>query len=372
MPVEAADKTRTIMLLPGDGIGPEVVAEGKKVLQVVASRYGRSARFEEALVGGAAYEADGKPIDDDTLRRCRDSDAVLLGAVGGPKWESLPPRLRPEQALFALRRGLGLFANLRPVRVDEALLGASTLKEDAIKDVDIIIVRELTGGIYFGEPRGRERVSGDNWRATDTLTYETREIERLARVGFELAKKRRRKVTSVDKANVLESSRLWREVATRVAEDYPGVVLEHQLVDSAAMQLVRNPRQFDVIITENMFGDILSDEAAMLTGSLGMLPSASLGGPVALYEPCHGSAPDIAGQGRANPLATILSVALLCRHSFGWEDEARAIESAVSRVLRDGYRTGDLAGAGASISPAGQDFVVDTAAMGNLVAEAIR
>ena len=324
----------TIVTLPGDGIGPEVLASARTVLAAVAD----DLAFEEHPFGGASIDAHGTALTDATLAACRASDAVLLGAVGGPQWHSTDPGApRPEQGLLGLRKGLGLYANLRPVRPSPALLDASPLKRELIEGTDMLVVRELTGGIYFG---AKERTAE---RASDLCEYTVGEIERIARIGFQAARSR---VTSVDKMNVLETSRLWREVVTRVhSEEFPNVELEHQLVDSAAMKLVAAPRHFDVILTENMFGDILSDEAAMLTGSLGMLPSASLGGDGAgVFEPVHGSAPDIAGTGKANPLAMILSAALMLRHGFGREDAASALESAVDRALDGGVRTADLGG----------------------------
>jgi 3-isopropylmalate dehydrogenase len=343
--------TFQIAVLPGDGIGPEIVAEGVRALQAVAGRFGLELSFQEALVGGAAYDATGHPLPPETLALCRASDAVLLGAVGGPKWDNVQPAsLRPEVgALLPLRKELGLFANLRPAQLFPALAEASSLRTDLVAaGLDILVVRELTGGIYFGQPKGRDM---EGQRAIDTCVYTRAEIERIARVGFEAARRRGKRLCSVDKANVLETSRLWREVVIEIGRDYADIELSHMLVDNCAMQLVRNPRQFDVIVTENMFGDILSDEASMLTGSLGMLPSASLGatqtaggiGTFGLYEPVHGSAPDIAGRGLANPLATILSAALLLRHSLGQEDAAVALEGAVARVLEQGYRTADIA-----------------------------
>jgi 3-isopropylmalate dehydrogenase len=323
----------TIVLLPGDGIGPEVMAAATRVLAGLAEF-----EFDERLVGGASIDAHGTALTDDVLEACRNADAVLLAAVGGPKWDTTDPsKPRPEQGLLALRKGLGLFANLRPVRPSPALLDASPLKRDRIEGTDLLVVRELTGGIYFGD-RG---LDGDT--AYDTCVYTEAEIERIAHVAFDLA---RRKVTSVDKANILETSRLWRKVVTRVGEQHDHMPLEHVLVDNAAMQLVSRPAEFDVILTENMFGDILSDEAAMLTGSLGMLPSASLGdgsGP-GLFEPVHGSAPDIAGTGTANPLAMFGSVAMMLRHGLAMETEAAALESALDRALEDGLRTPDLQG----------------------------
>jgi 3-isopropylmalate dehydrogenase len=323
----------TIVLLPGDGIGPEIMAAATRVLAELGEF-----EFDERLVGGASIDAHGTALTDDVLEACRNADAVLLAAVGGPKWDTTDPsKPRPEQGLLGLRKGLGLFANLRPVRPSPALLDASPLKRDRIEGTDLLVVRELTGGIYFGD-RG---LDGDT--AHDTCVYTEAEIERIAHVAFDLA---RRKVTSVDKANVLETSRLWRKVVTRVGEQHDHTPLEHVLVDNAAMQLVSRPAEFDVILTENMFGDILSDEAAMLTGSLGMLPSASLGdgsGP-GLFEPVHGSAPDIAGTGTANPLAMFGSVAMMLRHGLAMETEAAALESALDRALEDGLRTPDLQG----------------------------
>ncbi|NLV73370.1 MAG: 3-isopropylmalate dehydrogenase [Chloroflexi bacterium] len=328
-----------IAVLAGDGIGPDVVAEAIRVLEAVEAHYGHQLLFTRALVGGAAIDAVGTPLPEDTLTLCRKADAVLFGAVGGPKWDDPTKPIRPEQGLLGLRKGLGLYANLRPVRVNPLLMGASTIKPKVLSGTDLVVVRELTGGIYFGV-RGR---GDNNTSAYDTMTYTTHEIERVMRAAFELARMRRKHVTSVDKANVLECSRLWREVATRVARDYPDVQFENLLVDACAMHLIRRPSSFDVIVTENMFGDILTDEASMLAGSMGMLPSASLGeGKRGLYEPIHGSAPDIAGQGIANPLAAILSAALLLRYSLGLEDEAAAVEQAVDQVLEAGYRTADL------------------------------
>ncbi len=348
-----------IAVLPGDGIGPEIVGEAVRVLQVAAERFSFAVETTEALVGGIAYDATGHPLPPDTLALCRKSDAVLLGAVGGPKWDSVqPPSLRPEVgALLPLRKELGLFANLRPATLYPALADVSSLRAEIVgTGLDLLVVRELTGGIYFGSPKGRD---ADGQRAVDTCVYTRPEIERIARIGFLAARRRGRRLCSVDKANVLETSRLWREVVIEVARDFEDVELTHMLVDNCAMQLVRNPRQFDVIVTENMFGDILSDEASMLTGSLGMLPSASLGetstaggaGQFGLYEPIHGSAPDIAGKGIANPLATILSVALLLRHSLGLEAAALGIERAVGTVLSAGHRTADIATEG--VTPIG-------------------
>jgi 3-isopropylmalate dehydrogenase len=338
------------VLLPGDGIGPEVVAEARRVLAAVGDVSGVTLAFEEALIGGAAIDATGAPLPAETVDRCRRADAVLLGAVGGPKWDDPSARVRPEQGLLGIRRALGLFANLRPVAPHPALIDASPLRPERLSGVDLLVVRELTGGIYFGE-KGCDGEPGAE-RARDVCTYDTAEIARVVRMGAELARARRGRLTSVDKANVLETSRLWRRVATRVvAEEFPDVALEHVLVDACAMHLVTSPARFDVIVTENMFGDILTDEAAVLAGSIGVLPSASLGAPDArggrrpgLYEPIHGSAPDLAGRGVANPLGTILSAAMLLRHSLGLEAEARLVERAVRDAVADGARTADLGG----------------------------
>ncbi|HHW44480.1 MAG TPA: 3-isopropylmalate dehydrogenase [Desulfotomaculum sp.] len=351
-----------IAVLPGDGIGPEVTAQATRVLAAAGRRFGYDFSFQEGLIGGAAYDATGHPLPEDTLSLCRESDAVLLGAVGGPRWDHLPVRLRPEAgALLPLRKALNVYANLRPARVFPALAGASTLKPEIVRGLDILVVRELTGGLYFGDKR-REDIPGGQ-RVVETLVYTTEEIRRVARRAFELARKRRKKLTSVDKANVLESSRLWREVVTFCAGDYPDVMVNHMLVDNCAMQLVRNPKQFDVLLTENLFGDILSDQAAQLTGSLGMLPSASLGDGVGLYEPIHGSAPDIAGRQVANPIAAILSGALMLRYSFGLEEAAAAVEEAVTAVLDEGYRTPDIMEPGKT--------EVSTGEMGRLIAERV-
>jgi 3-isopropylmalate dehydrogenase len=339
----------TIAVLPGDGIGPEVTAEAVRVLRTVMARAGRGIEIREALIGGHAIDAAGTPLPDETLELCRSADAVLLGAVGGPRWDQPGATVRPEQGLLGLRRELGLYANLRPVRVHPALAAASPLRPERIAGVDLLVVRELTGGIYFGEKR-REPMPGGGVRAMDACVYTTGEVERVARTAGRLARDRRGRVTSVDKANVLETSRLWREVTTRVMrEEFPDLDLEHLLVDACAMHLLRRPTDFDVVVTENMFGDILTDEASMLAGSMGMLPSASLGTEqpegarrIGLYEPIHGSAPDIAGQDTANPLGAILSAAMLLRHSLGLEHEARAVETAVERALSEGLRTADL------------------------------
>jgi len=333
-----------IALLPGDGIGPEVVGEARRVLARVAELGGHQLDFAEHPIGGCAIDAAGTALPDDTLAACRDADAILLGAVGGPRWDDPRAAVRPEQGLLGLRKALGLYANLRPVTVHPALVAASPLRPERLAGVDLLIVRELTGGLYFGQPRLRERTDGVV-RAVDTLEYTDTEIRRIVDLAFRLAAGRRGKVTSVDKANVLESSRLWREVAVEVAAAHPGVTLEHRLVDSCAMRLVTHPAGFDVVVTENMFGDILSDEASVIAGSLGMLPSASLGdGRRGLYEPIHGSAPDIAGRGIANPIGTILSAAMLLRHSLGLDAEAAAVERAVSAALDAGVRPRDLGG----------------------------
>ncbi|HIS14653.1 MAG TPA: 3-isopropylmalate dehydrogenase [Candidatus Ornithospirochaeta stercorigallinarum] len=330
-----------IAVIAGDGIGPDIINEAVQTLEKVASLYGHEFEFEYLLAGGASIDEYGVPLTDETLERARSADSVLLGAVGGPKWDKMEGKLRPEKALLGLRSGLGLFCNLRPALMYKALEDASPLKSSIIGDgIDIMIVRELTGGIYFGE---KTLASDSSW-ASDLMKYSVEEIDRIARKAFDAAMKRRRKVTSVDKANVLETSRLWRKVVTEVAKDYPEVELNHMYVDNAAMQLVRNPMQFDVIVTENMFGDILSDEASMITGSIGMLSSASLGsGRRGMYEPIHGSAPDIAGKDIANPIATILSAASMLRYSFDMDAEAEAIENAVEDVINAGWRTFDIA-----------------------------
>jgi 3-isopropylmalate dehydrogenase len=332
----------TIVLLPGDGIGPEVVREARATLEVVAERFGHELFFSEHVIGGAAIDLTGSPLPPRTIEACEAADAVLLGAVGGPKWDDPKATVRPEQGLLGLRRALGLYANVRPMRPHAQLASCSPLRAERLADVDLVVVRELTGGLYFGEPRLRETTGGVT-RAVDTLEYTDVEIRRVARVAFRLAAQRRRVVTSVDKANVLESSRLWREVVTEVAREFPGVRLEHQLVDSCAMRLITHARSFDVIVTENMFGDILTDEAAVLAGSLGLLPSASLGdGLRGLYEPIHGSAPDLEGKGTANPIGTIASAAMLLRSSLGLAREGDALDLAIARAIEDGCRTADL------------------------------
>ncbi|MFN2465091.1 MAG: 3-isopropylmalate dehydrogenase [Candidatus Dormibacteria bacterium] len=336
---------RCVVVLPGDGIGPEVTEHALAVLERVSAITGAELVIESRLIGGVAIEAEGTPLSEETVAICQRADAVLLGAVGGPPWDHLTGEMRCESGLLRLRRELGVFANLRPVRVHPALAQRSTLKPEVIEGVDMLVVRELTGGVYFGQPRGREG-SGPSETARDSMVYTRAEIERVARVAFELARGRRRKLTSVDKQNVLVSSRLWRDVVSELAAEYPDVELEHQLVDACAMRLIRAPRDFDVVVTENLFGDILTDEAAMLTGSLGMLPSASLGEPntTGLYEPIHGSAPDIAGQGTANPLGSILCVAMMLRSSLDMAGAAEAVEGAVDDVVEAGILTLDLGG----------------------------
>lgn len=345
-----------ITVLKGDGIGPEVIDQTVEILKIIGQKYGFGFTFHEELMGGCAIDAFGEPLPEKTIKRCKETDAVLLGAVGGPKWDTLPGNLRPEAGLLGLRAALGLFANLRPAVIYEALKDASPLKTEIIKDgIDIMVVRELTGGIYFGE---KGRIGSDT--AYDTEKYSIFEIERIARVAFEAAGKRKGAVTSVDKANVLESSRLWREVLIKVSREYPDITLNHMYVDNAAMQLIRKPDQFDVIVTSNIFGDILSDEASMITGSIGMLPSASIGtGTLGLYEPIHGSAPDIAGKDKANPIATILSGAMMLKYSLKLDKAAKDIETTVNRVLEKGYRTVDIASEGCKL--------VGTREMGNLV-----
>ena len=333
-----------ITLLPGDGIGPEVVGEAVRVLEKVASRNGHAFNFQERLMGGCSIDQYGQSITDETLADCKASDSVLLGAVGGPKWDDPKAKDRPERGLLALRKGLGVFANLRPVKVHPALIDASPLKPEKLKGVDILVVRELTGGLYFGQPKMREMKDGHE-RAVDTLEYYDYEVKRVVELAFNLARGRKKKVTSVDKANILESSRMWRQIATQIGAANPDIELEHVLVDTASMRLITGPAWMDVIVTENMFGDILTDEASVLAGSMGMLPSASLGeATVGLYEPIHGSAPDIAGKGIANPIGTILSSAMMLRHSFKLEAEAEAVEQAVHQAVTDGARTADIGG----------------------------
>ena len=355
-----------ILLTPGDGIGPEVLEEAVKVLDRVQKAFGHEFHFTEETIGGAAIDKYGVALRPETVVAAKKSSAVLFGAVGGPKWDDPKAEMRPEDAILGMRKQLGLFANLRPVRVHPLMIGGSSLKPEVLEGTDMVVIRELTGGLYFGTPKKR----WDNSRgrqAVDTLRYSEAEIERILHVGFKLARTRRKKLTSVDKANVLRTGQLWREIAVEVGKQYPDVTLEHQLVDATAMALLRSPSSYDVIVTENMFGDILTDEAAMLAGSMGMMPSASLGKQkkngtgIGLYEPIHGSAPDIAGQRKANPLAMILSAAMMLRLSLGLEAEAQAVEKAVDAALNDGYRTPDIASPDAS--------VVDTAKMGTVVAE---
>lgn len=358
--------TKTLMILPGDGIGPEIMAEAGKVIGWMNEKCGLDLRIESGLIGGQSYDAFGHPFADETLARCREADAILMGAVGGPKWDGVDYGLRPEAGLLRLRKELDLFANLRPALVFDALVDASSLKPEIVRGLDILIVRELTGGVYFGEPRGIEDLGNGERRGINTQVYTTSEIRRVGRVAFELARKRRGKVTSCEKANVMESGKLWREeIAALHGETYTDVRLEHMYADNCAMQLLRNPSQFDVIVTDNLFGDILSDEAAMLTGSLGMLPSASLGAPgvPGLYEPVHGSAPDIAGQGKANPLATILSFSMALRYSLERGDLADLLDGAVQDVLNAGIRTADIAAAGAA--------PISTAQMGDALIKAL-
>jgi 3-isopropylmalate dehydrogenase len=353
-----------IAILPGDGIGTEIVNEAQKVLSVLREQ-GLAIDTGTAPIGGAGYDAARHPLPEATVALARAADAVLLGAVGGPRYDTLPREMRPEQGILGIRKALSLFANLRPALLYPELAAASTLKPEVVAGLDIVIVRELTGDIYFGEPRGRRKTAAGDDEGFDTMRYSVPEIERIARVGFETARKRGRKLTSVDKANVLDTSILWREVVTRLAGEYPDVALSHMYVDNAAMQLVRNPKGFDTIVTGNLFGDILSDEASMLAGSIGMLPSASLdANGKGLYEPIHGSAPDIAGKDVANPLATILSVAMMFRHTFARAEVADRIEAAVRNALRQGLRTADIAQPG--------EAVVGTRAMGDAVVAALR
>ena len=349
-----------ITVLPGDGIGPEVTAEAVRVLQTVATIHGYRFEFEEQAVGGSAIRDFGSPLPTKTLDACLAGNAVLLGAVGAPEYDRLPPNQRPEAGLLLLRRALGGYANLRPAISYAPIAGCSPLREEVCDGADILIVRELLGGLYFGEPRGFT----DSTVATNTMSYSVSEIERVARIAFEAARTRRGKVTSVDKANVLETSQLWRQTVTRISRDYPDVTLDHLYVDACAMHLIANPRRFDVVLTENLFGDILSDEAAVISGSLGMLASATIGGEVGLYEPVHGSAPDIAGQGVANPCGAIASAAMMLRHSAGLDQEATDIESAIQSVLEAGYRTPDIAsGTGG--------YLASTSEIGELVCEAV-
>ena len=358
-----------IAVLPGDGVGPEVIAEAVKVLESVGGRFKHQFNFYYQLVGGIAIDKTGAALPDETLNMCRECDAVLLGAVGGPKWDDPRAAVRPEDGLLALRQGLGLFANLRPVRIFPMLANSSRMKPDVLEGVDLVVVRELTGGLYFRKPKKQWRTTRGR-HAVDTLAYSEWEIERIVRVGFEMARGRRKKLTSVDKANVLQSSRLWRQITTELSTEYPDVELDHMLVDACAMRLIQNPACFDVIVTENMFGDILTDEASVLAGSMGMLPSASVAGipgegslTFGMYEPIHGSAPDIAGQNRANPIATILSIAMMLRYSFNLTQEAQVVEKAVEEALKKGYRTSDIMEDGRT--------AVGTKEMGSLIAGSI-
>src|SRR5467141_915383 len=354
--------TYRIAVLPGDGIGQEVIPEAMRVLGAVGKGTGAAFEFERALGGGAAIDATGAPLASGTLELCRASNAILFGAVGGPKWDDVPHEQRPERGLLAIRKELDLYANLRPAKCFPMLVDASPLKRQVVEGTDLMVIRELTGGLYFGEPRGVERFADGGARAINTMAYTSREVERIARIGFEVARKRRRRLTSVDKVNVLVVSQLWREVVTRVGREYPDVTLDHMLVDNCAMALVHRPSRFDTIVTENTFGDILSDEAAILAGSMGMLPSASLGGTggkKGLYEPVHGTAPDIAGQGVANPIAAILSAAMLLRYSLDRGPDADRVDAAVLRVLEQGHRTRDIHSAGTKL--------VGTVEMGDLI-----
>ncbi|MSR77890.1 MAG: 3-isopropylmalate dehydrogenase [Candidatus Omnitrophica bacterium] len=353
-----------ITVLPGDGIGPEVTEQALKVIQKLAKTFHLVFEIEEAIVGGCSIDKFGMPLTAETLQKAMKADAVFLGAVGGPKWDHVETSKRPEKALLALRKSLEVYANIRPAKMFPGLINKSTLKPEVVKDVDFVIFRELVGGIYFGEPRGISVLPNGEEQGINTEVYSTHEVERIARRAFDFARRRRRKVTSVDKANVLESSQLWRRVVTKVHAQYPDVHLDHRYVDDCAMQLIKNPKQFDVIVTTNLFGDILSDESAMVTGSIGMLASASIGDKHALYEPVHGSAPDIAGQDLANPLAAILSVAMMMEYSFNLHELAQTIEKAVSAVITEGYRTPDLYEEGTT--------KVGCVKMGDLVAERIR
>ena len=351
--------THKIALLPGDGIGAEVTPEARRVLEVVGKATGTSFEFEAGLVGGAAIDATGGPLPDASLRICQGADAILFGAVGGPKWDNLPQETRPERGLLRIRKELDLFANLRPAKCFSMLVDASPLKRSVVEGTDLMVIRELTGGLYFGEPRGREALPGGGERAVNTMVYTTFEIERVVRAAFDVAMKRKKRLASVDKSNVLVVSQLWRDTVNRLAKEFPQVAVEHVLVDNCAMALVHKPTHFDTMVTENTFGDILSDEAAILAGSMGMLPSASLGGKVGLYEPVHGTAPDIAGKGVANPIAAILSAAMLLRYSLNRGADADRVEAAVLKVLEAGHRTADIRSAG--------DRAVGTQQMGDLV-----
>jgi 3-isopropylmalate dehydrogenase len=355
--------THKIALLPGDGIGAEVTPEARRVLEVVGKATGSTFEFEGGLVGGAAIDATGGPLPEAALRVCRQADAILFGAVGGPKWDSLPQEARPERGLLRIRKELDLFANLRPAKCFPMLVDASPLKRSVVEGTDLMVIRELTGGLYFGEPRGREALPGGGERAVNTMSYTTREIERVVRAAFDVAMKRKKRLASVDKSNVLVVSQLWRDTVNRLAAEYPQVQVEHVLVDNCAMALVHKPTHFDTLVTENTFGDILSDEAAILAGSMGMLPSASLGDTGGLYEPVHGTAPDIAGKGVANPIAAILSAAMLLRYSLNRGADADRVEAAVLKVLEAGHRTADICSAG--------DRPVGTQQMGDLVSREV-
>jgi 3-isopropylmalate dehydrogenase len=357
-----------VAVLPGDGVGPEVITQALKVLQTVGEKFGHSFHLHDGLIGGVAIDARSTALSDETLKMCKQCDAVLLGAVGGSKWDDPQAKIHPEDGLLALRKGLGLFANLRPVKVFPMLVDSTNLKPEVVKGVDLIVVRELTGGLYFGQPKKQWRTP-EGRQAVDTLAYSEMEIERILRVGFELAQNRCKKLTSVDKANVLQSSRLWRQIAIEISADYPDVELQHMLVDACAMRFIQRPAELDVLVTENMFGDILTDEASMLAGSMGMLPSASLAGiprgkTFGMYEPIHGSAPSRAGQNLANPIATILSVAMMLRYSFALETEAQTIENAVLAALEQGYRTYDIMSEG--------KIRVGTKEMGDFIAQKVK
>jgi len=357
-----------VAVLPGDGIGPEVIAQALKVLKVVGEKFGHSFHLHDGLIGGVAIDTHGIALSDETLKMCKQCNAVLLGAVGGSKWDDPQAKIHPEDGLLALRKGLELFANLRPVKVLPMLVNSTNLKPEVVKEVDLIVVRELTGGLYFGQPK-KQWSTPEGRQAVDTLAYSEAEIRRILRVGFELARSRRKKLTSVDKANVLQSSRLWRQIAIEISADYPNIELQHMLVDACAMRLIQRPGEFDVMVTENMFGDILTDEASMLAGSMGMLPSASLAGipkgkTFGMYEPIHGSAPSRAGQDLANPIATILSVVMMLRYSFALETEAQTVENAVLAVLEQGYRTYDIMSEGKT--------KIGTKEMGDLIAQNVK
>ena len=356
---ETKMKNYKIAVIKGDGIGPEIINEAVKVLKVVGEKFSFRLDFEDYLMGGIAYDLTGNPLPNETIEGCLRADATLFGAIGGEKWDNLPRDLRPESGLLRLRKSLEVFANLRPAKVYDELIEASTLKPEIVSGVDILVVRELIGGIYFGTPKGRDKERGFN-----TMVYSVSEVERIAHTAFKAAQKRNKKVCSVDKANVLDVSQLWREVVSEVAKEYPDVELSHMYVDNAAMQLIRYPKQFDVILTGNLFGDILSDEASMLSGSIGLLPSASIGGKAAVYEPIHGSAPDIAGMGIANPIATIASASMLLRYSLGEIDAANAIDNAIETTLKKGYRTKDIANFGAK-------EICSTEQMGSIITQNI-